>query len=217
MTLRAEKALVSLGLASILGPGFFWVARMTEARSTLPPAWLATWLDQICPLIPAAVLIYLSWYPATLIVLVAERTTFRRAYAAYVLAFAMCVAGYLVLPVTISRPNLAHDAGLSVAVLRALYAFDPPVNVFPSFHAAVAAILWRLRPASPIGSAVVSAWVVTLCFACVLTKQHYVLDVVAGLAVGIVAVALGDVALRWKAHRMLVAYPSHQVSSGPLS
>jgi len=85
---------------------------------------------------------------------------------------------------------------------------------FPSFHAAVAAILWRLRPASRLGSAGVSAWTVALCAACALTRQHYVLDVLAGLAVGGIAVTLVDAARSWFAH---TARPTPYTARSPES
>ena len=64
MTLRAEKALVSLGLALLLHPTFQAVAAVASARSIAPPAWLVTALDQL-PVVAAAAWVYLSWYPAT--------------------------------------------------------------------------------------------------------------------------------------------------------
>src|SRR5439155_23602764 len=127
-------------------------------------------LDQL-PVIPAAAWVYLSWYPATAAVLFAGCETFRRAYLAYLLAFAVCIASHLLFPVTITRPAVPAEGGLSLRLLAWVYAADRPINLFPSFHAAVAAILWRLRPASRFGSAAVSAWTVALCAACVLTKQ----------------------------------------------
>ena len=196
MTLRAEKVLVSLGLALLLHPTFQGVAALASARSIPPPTWLVTPLDQL-PVVPAAAWVYLSWYPATAAVLFAGREKFRRAYLAYLLAFAVCIASHLLFPVTIDRAELGDDAGFSAALLQAVYAADRPINLFPSFHAAVAAVLWRLRPASRFMSAAVSAWTVALCAACILTKQHYVLDVVAGLAVGEIAVIVVDRARSW--------------------
>jgi membrane-associated phospholipid phosphatase len=131
--------------------------------------------------------------------LFAGQTTLRRTYCAYTLAFVACLVGYLALPVAIARPNVPPADGLSITMLRAVYALDPPVNVFPSFHAAVAAILWRLRPASRVMSLAVSVWTVALCVACILTKQHYALDVIAGFAVGVMSVRAADVARRWMA------------------
>ena len=150
MTLRTEKALVSLGLALLLHPTFQAVAAVASARSIPPPAWLLTPVDRSLPLVPVAVWVYLSWYPATAAVLLAGRETFRRAAVAYLIAFAVCIAIHLLFPVTIDRPELADGAGISATLLRAVYAADRPINLFPSFHAAVAAIA-RLAVAAAVG------------------------------------------------------------------
>jgi membrane-associated phospholipid phosphatase len=214
MSLRTEKAVVSVTLAAILGPLFFRVSALTASRSIPPPPWLVTPLDEHVPLVPAAVWLYLSWYPICAVGLFAGRTTLRRTYCAYTLAFLACLVGYLVVPVSIVRPTIPDGAGLSLAMLRALYAVDPPVNVFPSFHAAIAAILWRLRPGSRIASVAVSAWTVGLCISCVLTKQHYVLDVMAGFVVGVLAVGAVDVARLWIASLPMI---ERQLAAGRAS
>ncbi len=109
-------------------------------------------------------------------------------------AFLVRIVSHLLFPVTIARPAVVDAVGVSGRMLTVLYAADRPINLFPSFHAAVAAILWRLRPASQGRSAAVSVWTVALCAACVLTKQHYGLDVLAGLAVGGFAISVVDAA-----------------------
>jgi len=193
MTHRAEKLIVSVGLAAILHPTFQAVAAVANTRSIPPPRWLLTPFDTL-PVVPMAVWIYLSWYPATAAVLLTGCETFRRAYAAYLVAFAVSITSYLLFPVTITRSPVATTTGASSAMLRAVYTLDLPVNLFPSFHAAVAAILWRLRPTSGVISLGVSVWALALCAACILTKQHYVLDVGAGVIVGILALQAVDFA-----------------------
>lgn len=194
MTLRAEKLVVSLALSAILHPTFQWVAAVSGTRSIPAPWWLVTPIDRAIPVIPAAVWLYVSWYPASALGLFADRTTLRRLYISYVVAFLVCVASYLVLPVTIDRPLIEGDSA-SAALLRAVYAADRPTNLFPSFHAAVASILLHVRPRRRLLGIGLAVWMIVICAACVLTKQHYVLDVLAGLFVGLVAVRVADTIL----------------------
>jgi membrane-associated phospholipid phosphatase len=196
MTLRTEKVTVSLALAVLLHPTFQWVAATTSAQASGPPAWLVTPLDRALPVVPGAVWLYLSWYPASALVLLAPRMSFRRLSLAYGVAFAICIVAYLTCPITIARPVVVGD-GPSSAMLRLVYDADRPTNLFPSFHAAVAAILMTLRPRSVVIRGGLLLWMIGICGACVLTKQHYVLDVVAGLAVGAVATKLADAAWGW--------------------
>ena len=191
MSLRTEKVLVALVLLVVLGGGFFALAEWVDTRSVPVPIWLVTPLDSAIPLLPSWVWVYLSWYPATALVLLANRENFRRAYVAYTLTFAACVVGYVILPITIARPFVAAQTGISEAAVALLYAFDPPTNLFPSFHAAIATIL-ALLTRRPRLRLITTVWAVMLCIACLCTRQHYVLDVVGGIAAGALAIALTD-------------------------
>ncbi len=199
MTVRQEKLLLSGLFALVMPPSFIGVAAIGSARSVPAPPWLVTPLDTALPLVPAAVWAYASWYPASLVVLLARRERFRRASLAEFGAFLACSAVHLLWPVSIDRPPLDGYAGLSAAALRVLYAVDRPVSLFPSFHAAVAPILLQLRPPSRALRIGLAVWMTSICASCVLTKQHYVLDVFAGITVGWSAGALVDVVSRtWR-------------------
>jgi membrane-associated phospholipid phosphatase len=65
---------------------------------------------------------------------------------------------------------------------------DPPWNIFPSFHAALCAILWRPAFGGRVTRAIMPIWMSLICAACVLTKQHQILDVAAGLVAGFAAI-----------------------------
>jgi membrane-associated phospholipid phosphatase len=213
MTLRAEKLIVAVTLGALLHPAFQAIAAWARAHSVPAPWWMDTPLDRALPLVPAAVWAYVSWYPASLVLFFAGRQTLRRAYVSYLIAFAICLMCYAAFPVAIGRPSLLGTDGLSAALLATLYANDLPVNLLPSLHAAVATVLFRLRPASAAPGALVAVWAAAVCVSCVLTKQHYVADVVAGALLGGAALRAADWALRHARRRqaesdvMLAAIP----------
>jgi membrane-associated phospholipid phosphatase len=186
MSARREKLIVALLLQAGIGTTFVVLGRALQHQHQPDPAWLVTPLDRALPVIPATVWAYISWYPAPLLLLWTARGEFRRAAAATALAFVLCALGYVWLPVSITRPSLAGD-GVSERMLLLLYAADPPWNLFPSFHAALCTIMCRLVLPSARGRWIVGLWMAGICIACVLTKQHFVLDVLAGLAVGAAA------------------------------
>jgi hypothetical protein len=192
MTLRQEKVILAGILAVVMPPSFVWVSSIANAHPIPPPHWLVTPLDAALPLMPAAAWAYMSWYPASLAILFAGRENFRRLCLAEFGAFVFCSIAHLLWPVSINRPVLEALTGPSSSVLKAIYALDRPVSLFPSFHAAVPPILLQLRPASRFLRFGLVVWMIAICLSCVLTKQHYVLDVVAGLVVGGIAVAVVD-------------------------
>lgn len=181
-----------LAVGLVLAPGTTLIYRLAAARDLGAPAppWLDTPLDQLLPVIPAAVWVYLSWYAAMVVLpTLGGRAGVRQGAVAVVIAFILCSIGHVWLPFSIERPFIDPAAGPSAQVLAWFYTFDPPRNLFPSFHAAGAALLVPLQPTR--GSAwAVTVWVIALCASCVLIKQHYLIDVIAGVGVGLVAAAL---------------------------
>jgi membrane-associated phospholipid phosphatase len=186
MTAAREKALIAVVAQVVVATTFVGMGHLTAARDATPPAWLVTSLDRALPLVPLAVWPYVSWYALPVLFFRGDRPEFRRATVAALLAFVLCVLGYLLVPVAIRRPPIAAD-GVSAGLLDLVYAVDPPVNVFPSFHAALAGVVLGLRAVSPRWRPGLALWMTAICVSCVLTKQHYALDVVAGLAVGLLS------------------------------
>jgi len=105
--------------------------------------------------------------------------------SAYFVVSAAAWATYVLWPVRMVYPPLACG-GVSCRILSGLYQADQGVNVMPSLHAAhaiLAAMFFfsyrnRYAPLVLAGALVVSV-------AAVLTRQHFLLDVPAGLALGV--------------------------------
>jgi len=185
MSSFAEKAFISGVLLAITVSVFFVGGAQTKH---VPATWLVTRWDTSIPLVPAAVWPYVSWYAAPWLLLAAPRGEFRRAASAIALAFIICAFCYFVFPASIERPTVVGRA-MSERLLKFVYKYDPPWNIFPSFHAAVCAILCRPAFGGELARKIVPPWMSTICVACVLTKQHNMLDVAAGVIVGGVALA----------------------------
>ena len=149
-------------------------------------------LDRMLPLVPAWSLIYGAPY-ALLILLpafvVRHEELIRRTLHAYLFIWLVSYAFFFAIyPTLAPRPPLITGEGFAVWGLRGLYGADPPNNCFPSLHVAhsfvsalaVGRVHRRLGNWSLAAAAVVAA-------STLFTKQHYVLDVVAGIALAAVA------------------------------
>jgi len=181
-----EKALITVVLFVVTVLVFFATGALTKTH--VSPAWLVTRWDLSIPLVPIAVWPYFSWYVSPLPLLAASRQDFRRVACAVVLAFAISILGFIVFPASIQRPVIAGGT-LSERALLLLYKYDPPWNIFPSFHAALCAILWRPVFGGRLARMLMPVWMSTICVACVLTRQHHLLDIVAGLLLGFFTLA----------------------------
>jgi hypothetical protein len=193
VSVAAEKALICAVMLVLTLSLWFAAGALMAAASPAP--WLATRLDAAIPLVPAAVWPYASWYLAPWLLLAAPRREFRRVAAAAGLAFALCVGGWVLVPAAMVRPEIAGD-GATARALRFLYRHDPPWNIFPSFHAALCAVLWKPAFGGLWTRRLVPWWMAIICVACLLTRQHQILDVVAGLAAGVAALAIAAAAQR---------------------
>jgi len=186
-TLRNLALTVALTAVSLT---LFWlIGHHVDPHSA---AVLRTPLDDAIPFWPWSVYLY-SWvYTSMLYPLFIIRcpALFLRTALAYALVLAVCLAAFALFPVT-SLALRPDPATLDVTTFhgwgtRLTYFVDPPTNLFPSQHLAIAVIAtlaaWKTRPlwgalALPIAVGVG----VSICT----MKQHYVVDGVAAVALAV--------------------------------
>lgn len=151
------------------------------------PHHIGTALDDAIPLTPAWVWIYILHYPfpVPLILLSRRIVDLRRAFAAFVLSGLAAYCVFIAFPVEMVRPRLAEIDAPS-RVLGFLYRIDPPVNCLPSLHVAVAILValitWGLDRRWSVALWVLAA---LISVSTLFVKQHYVWDVVGGVAIAV--------------------------------
>jgi membrane-associated phospholipid phosphatase len=162
-------------------------------------------LDRAIPLMQWTAWFYVPLYALGILVagfLGRERREFDRAAMAAAIGLLFCSVGYFLVPSAYPRAEAfvgASTVGSGAAWMRFVHAIDPPNNTFPSAHVMVAVICadigwrsgsrWRWVPAlSAIG---VALSVLT-------TKQHYIVDSIAGAAIGAGSLWLGTRWLVWR-------------------
>lgn len=199
---RPYRVRTSMVLLVALVPCYILIPELFPPRTRYVPE-LA--LDRELPLIASWAIVYGALYLFLILlpVFVArEEELIRRTVHAYLLIWITSyVFFFLVFPTAAPRPARVIGEGFAVWGLRALYSSDPPYNCFPSLHVAhsfvSAAACGRVHRRLGI-IATICATLVGL--STVFTKQHYVLDVVAG---GFLA---------WVAYFMFLRrYPSEHV------
>ena len=154
---------------------------------------LWTRLDRAVPTVPEAIWPYGLYYVLVMMPMFAVRRVreLGEVLTAYLFVTVSAWVVYALWPVRMEYPHLVCGGRFSCEVLLRLWSMDMGVNVMPSLHAAhsalAAAIFWSYRskawPVIAAGAAAVS-------IAAVLTRQHYILDIVAGVALALVGWAL---------------------------
>jgi membrane-associated phospholipid phosphatase len=159
-------------------------------RHTPEVAW-----DRAVPLVPWWAIVYGGLYLFLILLpffVVRQDELIRRTVYAYLLIWVTAyVFFFAIYPTAAPRPISVSGEGFGVWGLRALYSADPPHNCFPSLHVAhslVSALACsrvhrRLGVIAVIAAALVAA-------STLFTKQHYVLDVLAGSVLALVAYAI---------------------------
>lgn len=171
---------------------------------------LSIGLDRMLPCIPAFLLIYVLAYVQWVFSYVwhcrdSERLTYHLC-TANIVAKSLCLLCFIFLPTQIVRPEITGD-GLFSWGLRLVYTIDDPVNLFPSIHCVES---WMcFRTAMMLHKK--TKWYITaqgiftlLVFASiVLVKQHFVLDIFAGVLVCEIGLFLSKRFGLWRLFRKL--------------
>lgn len=184
---------VSIGMVALLllVPLYIFIAHGVAGRTLHAPALT---LDRLLPLVPAWALVYGSLYLFLIVLpvfVVREPEHIRRTVLTYLMVWTVAYLCFLIYPTVAPRPASFTGKGFTAWGLRFLYEADPPYNCFPSLHVAHSFV--SALTCYPVHRRV--GVLATICASLValstlLTRQHYVLDVVAGAFLACVAYAL---------------------------
>ena len=166
----------------LLVPLYIVIAELMPGRALHVPAIP---LDRALPLQPAWALVYGALYLFLILLpifVVRQEEWIRRTALAYLAVWLTAYACFLLYPTAAPRPASVAGSGFAVWGLRFLYGADPPYNCFPSLHVAHSFVSAFASARVNRGLGVVAAVCASLVGVSTLfTKQHYALDVVAGL------------------------------------
>ena len=172
---------------------YFWCQRNPLAE----PRELKLPVDDWIPYWPTWVWVYSClYYPAILYinVVVESPRDFTHLVISYLLLLGFQMAFFLTFPVATPEDWRAGHAqrNWSERFLGFVQSLDARSNSFPSMHTSVA-MLTALHLYPHLGTWVV-ALPVLIGFSCLFTKQHYVIDIPAGAALGWVTFRLSTLA-----------------------
>ena len=162
---------------------YFWCQR----QQWVAPRHFAAVLDDHIPYQPSWAWVYsFLYYPAILYLnwIVTSPRHFNHLAMSFFILLAGQMAFFLLLPVeTPARwRTLITGKRASERFLLYVQKFDSPRNCFPSMHVSVAT-LTAFHAVGTLGP-VAFAFPVLIAISCVFTKQHYLVDLPAGAALG---------------------------------
>ncbi len=177
---RLLAVLFCLGLNSLV----YWGTQALTARRELLD--LTTAMDQWFPFAPEWSVVYVGAFPFWIVsyVVLARGWSWYGVMTAEVLAKLLCGVCFLLLPTTNVRPELT-GAGFGVWLLGMIYRLDAPRNLLPSIHCMESWLCFaglRCRRDVPLwGKAAALICAVLICWSTLATRQHVLVDVIAGI------------------------------------
>jgi membrane-associated phospholipid phosphatase len=153
-------------------------------RDAVSPAF--AW-DANTPYLDMMALPYLSVLPAFMLPLVLMRAAdIRKLGPAVALCAVVAAVTFILVPTRASLTDAARQFGPLVSFIRLL---DMPSNFVPSLHVAYGTLLaLACAKAAPLRTQVVLfSWLALMSASTLLTHQHYMLDVVSGALLGVLA------------------------------
>jgi membrane-associated phospholipid phosphatase len=147
-------------------------------------------VDDRIPLVPVFVFPYLSIYALLAISIWRFLRTETRVFTIAALAISLdLVLSYLVFllyQTRVERP-VVLGSDISSDILRWVYSIDKPFNAFPSLHTSMSTLLVLLW--GKVGSRIqpiIALWAILIIASTLLTKQHYIADLLGGITVALV-------------------------------
>ncbi len=169
-------------------PMYFIIGQWTAGDPHYQPF---IWLDHAMPLWPAWIAVYGSLYMCAFLlplVVVRGRELFRQSLKAYLFVMLVSYVGFWLYPTVAPLTEKTIVTGFAEWSLQLFYDIDQPYGCFPSLHVAYSFVgaLACYRMHRGVGVAA-SLWSVLIGLSTVYTKQHFVVDAIAGGILGIAA------------------------------
>ena len=182
---RPQPVSIPMVVLALLVPFYIVIGEILTPGRTLHDPALS--LDRVVPLQPTWSLIYGSFYVLAVlpVFVVHQQEQIRRTVLASLMVWIVAYVCFIVYPTLAPRPSKVIEASFFAWLLRSIYSSDPPYNCFPSLHVAQAFLsaLTCYRVHRGVGVAA-GLWASVVAVSTLYTKQHYVLDVIAGMFLG---------------------------------
>lgn len=180
-------------------PMYFVIGQATAGAQHYQPF---IWLDHAMPLRPAWIAVYGSLYMCGFLlplVIVRGDELFRQSMKAYIFVMSVAYLGFWFYPTVAPLTERKVVNGFAEWSLQLFYDIDQPYGCFPSLHVAYSFVgalaCYRMHRGVGIAGAL---WSVLIGLSTVYTKQHFVVDAIAG---GIMGVAAYWLFLRGRPHQ----------------
>jgi len=151
-------------------------------------------IDRKTPYVPLFALVYFSTYPFVLLpfIILSDARQFYWLVVCFVSITIISSLIHATIPSKIERVEQVTAGGVSGWMLGLFQKTCKPYGNFPSMHVglSVPVVAANFMVAGPVIGSITLVWAVLIALSTLFTKQHYILDVLAGVAGGVSIFAL---------------------------
>ncbi|HPQ70334.1 MAG TPA: phosphatase PAP2 family protein [bacterium] len=179
---RNSQPIMAVIMFGVWAFGYFYIGSMVDPADGVS---LATKADEKIPFVQIFIFPYLALYSLFLMpfFLVRDKEFFRVFAWSYITVMMFCYLIFWNFPVTFQHPQIEVVDFKSWA-LSVLYGADPPVNCFPSMHAAMAMTAALTIYAINRLKGVFALFITFMIgISALLIKQHYIADILGGFGI----------------------------------
>jgi membrane-associated phospholipid phosphatase len=208
MILTAERARLLSWFLVFFFSGYLFTGYVHVGSPT--EGFLATSIDSTVPLLTWSIWIYCIHFLVMIssFFLIADPDSLRTFAGAVAISLVVSFLTFFLFPTIYPRPCFSTD-GATWYLWEALYVVDVRTNCFPSLHISLASCYsyWLVKKGGNWRIAIPALFVMTS-VSVLTTKQHYLVDIIGG-----VAVAIGAVYVSERVHRSRGGVP--RTAEGP--
>jgi membrane-associated phospholipid phosphatase len=151
-------------------------------------------IDRKIPYVPLFAIVYFSTVPFLFVpfVILSETQQFCWMVACYTAITVISSLIHATLPSKIERVEQVNTGGITGRMLRLFQKNFKPYGNFPSMHVglSVPAVIAYFMGCGILAGSIAAIWAVLIALSTLFAKQHYILDILAGFAGGILIAAL---------------------------
>jgi len=151
-------------------------------------------VDRKIPYVPLFSLVYFSTVPFLFVpfVILSDARQFCWMVACYTVITVVSSLIHVAIPSKIERVEQVTTGGITGRMLRLFQKNFKPYGNFPSMHVglSVPAVIAYFMGCGILAGSIAAIWAILIALSTLFAKQHYILDVMAGFAGGILIAAL---------------------------
>ncbi|MFH1637225.1 MAG: phosphatase PAP2 family protein [Candidatus Woesearchaeota archaeon] len=184
--MKREKRILAVSILLLMLIIYSSIQRLIAEHNA---GTMVTRIDELIPFVPSFIVFYFAFFILMVLpfFIIEGIQEYRKVIASYLLIVFVSAIFFILLPAKIARPEITGST-IVLSTVAWIYSIDAPLNTFPSMHVSITTLvaLVTLRCRRDLAKYVVPLALLVV-LSTLFVKQHYFLDAVGGIVLGVLA------------------------------